>query len=60
MTVGALVCLWVVSQTSAPFSVPLLVTMGFMTLVGVVLERIIRRPLIGQPIVSEIMVKIGH
>jgi branched-chain amino acid transport system permease protein len=54
MTVGAFICLSVMSQTSAPFSVALLVTLGFMALLGVVIERIILRPLIGEPIISVI------
>jgi len=59
MMLGAFVCLSVMTQTSAPFFVALIVTIVFAALLGVVLERIVLRPLIGEPIISVIMVTIG-
>jgi len=59
MTLGAFVCLSVMSQTSAPFYLSLMVTLAFAALLGLVIERIILRPLIGEPIISVIMVTIG-
>ncbi len=59
MTVGAFICLSVMSQTAAPFYISLMVTLAFAALLGVVIERIILRPLIGEPIISVIMVTIG-
>ena len=59
MTFGAFVCLSIMAQTSAPFYIALPVTLGFAALLGVIIERIILRPLIGEPIISVIMVTIG-
>lgn len=59
MTLGAFVCLSVMAQTSAPFYVALAVTLAFAALLGVVVERLMLRPLIGEPIISVIMVTIG-
>ena len=59
MTLGAYVCLTVLGQFGAPFWVAFLCTLGFAIVMGIVLERIILRPLIGEPIISVVMVTIG-
>jgi branched-chain amino acid transport system permease protein len=59
MTLGAYICLTVLDQFGAPFWVAFLATLGFAILLGMVLERIILRPLIGEPIISVVMVTIG-
>ena len=59
MTLGAYICLTVLSQLGMPFWLAFLCTLGFAILLGVVLERIILRPLIGEPIISVVMVTIG-
>ena len=59
MTLGAYICLTVLGQFGAPFWVAFLCTLGFAILLGIVLERIILRPLIGEPIISVVMVTIG-
>jgi branched-chain amino acid transport system permease protein len=59
MTLGAFVCLSVMSEMSAPFYVAFVVTLAFAALLGVIIERIVLRPLIGEPIISIIMVTIG-
>ena len=59
MTLGAYICLTALSQLGAPFWLAFLCTLGFAILLGIVLERIILRPLIGEPIISVIMVTIG-
>jgi branched-chain amino acid transport system permease protein len=59
MTLGAYICLTVLGQLGAPFWVAFLCTLGFAIVLGIVLERIILRPLIGEPIISVIMVTIG-
>jgi branched-chain amino acid transport system permease protein len=59
MTLGAYICLTVLGQFSAPFWVAFLCTLGFAVVMGIVLERIILRPLIGEPIISVVMVTIG-
>jgi len=59
MTLGAYICLTVLSQLGAPFWLAFLCTLGFAILLGVVLEKLILRPLIGEPIISVVMVTIG-
>lgn len=59
MTLGAFVCLSVMTQVNAPFYVALPVTLMFSAILGIVIERVILRPLIGEPIISVIMVTIG-
>ena len=59
MTLGAYICLTVLSQLGAPFWLAFLCTLGFAIILGIVLERIILRPLIGEPIISVVMVTIG-
>ncbi len=59
MTLGAYICLTVLGQFGAPFWVAFLCTLGFAVVMGIVLERIILRPMIGQPIISVVMVTIG-
>jgi branched-chain amino acid transport system permease protein len=59
MTLGAYICLTVLGQFGAPFWLAFLGTLGFAVLMGIVLERIILRPLIGEPVISVVMVTIG-
>jgi branched-chain amino acid transport system permease protein len=59
MTLGAYICLTVLGQFGAPFWLAFLCTLGFAIVLGIVLERIILRPLIGEPIISVVMVTIG-
>jgi branched-chain amino acid transport system permease protein len=59
MTLGAFVCLTVLTELSAPFGVALFLTMIFAACLGALTERIALRPLIGEPIISVIMVTIG-
>jgi branched-chain amino acid transport system permease protein len=59
MTVGAFFCLSVLTATGAPFWGAFCLTLLFAFALGIVLERIILRPLIGEPIISVIMVTIG-
>ncbi len=59
MTLGAYICLTVLAQLGAPFWLAFLCTLVFAILLGIVLERLILRPLIGEPIISVVMVTIG-
>ena len=59
LTLGAYICLTVLDQFGAPFWVAFLCTLGFAIVMGIVLEKIILRPLIGEPIISVVMVTIG-
>jgi branched-chain amino acid transport system permease protein len=59
MTLGAFICFSAMTQVSAPFSVAFLVTLVFASLLGIIVERVVLRPLIGEPIIAVIMVTIG-
>jgi len=59
MTLGAFVCLTILVGSGAPFWVALLGTLAFAFVLGIVIERVILRQLIGEPIISVIMVTIG-
>lgn len=59
MTLGAFVCLSVMTQVDAPFYIALPITLLMAAVLGILLERVILRPLIGEPIIAVIMVTIG-
>jgi branched-chain amino acid transport system permease protein len=59
MTLGAFICLTVLEKFQAPFYVAFLVTLLCAFIIGVSVERLILRPLIGEPVISVIMVTIG-
>ena len=59
MTLGAFVCLTVLTRFEAPFYVAFLATLVFALIMGILVERVILRPLIGEPVISVIMVTIG-
>src|SRR3954469_11508475 len=59
LLLGAYVFLAIVTQGHVPPIPALLLTFAFATLLGLVLERVILRPLIGEPIISVIMVTLG-
>ncbi|HDZ24284.1 MAG TPA: branched-chain amino acid ABC transporter permease [Desulfobacteraceae bacterium] len=59
MTLGAFVCLTILTGSGAPFWVALLGTLAFAFVLGIIVERVILRQLIGEPIISVIMVTIG-
>jgi branched-chain amino acid transport system permease protein len=59
MTLGAFVCLTILAGSGAPFWVAFLGTLAFAFVLGIVIERVVLRSLIGEPIISVIMVTIG-
>ncbi len=59
MTLGAFICFTILTQIHIPFSLALLLTLAAAILLGIVVERLVLRPLIGEPIISVIMVTIG-
>src|SRR5660397_73552 len=59
LLVGAYMTYFFVGQLSLPWPVGILLALGVAVLVGVVVERLVLRPLIGEPILSVIMVTIG-
>ena len=59
LLVGAWACWWLLAKFSMPFYLAFIFTLVFMTIFGILIQLIILRPLIGEPIISIIMVTIG-
>src|SRR3989339_2054435 len=59
LMVGAYVCYAFLVQMHVPFWAALCLTILFALAMAVVLERLVLRPMIGEPIISIIMVTIG-
>ncbi len=59
MTIGAFICLTLLSNAGVPFVLAFVGTLAFAFLLGMAVERLILSKLIGQPIISVIMVTIG-
>lgn len=57
--VGAYICFSLTVQAKLPFLAAFFLTLGFSFILGVAIERLILRPMIGEPIISVIMVTIG-
>ncbi|HEV7370860.1 branched-chain amino acid ABC transporter permease [Arenibaculum sp.] len=59
LLIGAWVCWWLLTTWQIPFIWGFLLTLAFMLIFGVALQVIVLRPMIGEPIISVIMVTIG-
>ncbi|WP_137388867.1 branched-chain amino acid ABC transporter permease [Rhodoligotrophos defluvii] len=59
LLVGAWVCWWLVAKWQLPFVLGFPMTLAFMVAFGLLLQVVLLRPLIGEPIISVIMVTIG-
>lgn len=59
LLVGAWVCWWFLVDWGLPFWMGFLFTLAFMTLFGLILQVVVLRPLIGEPVISVIMATIG-
>ena len=59
LMVGAYICLSMTLDFKLNFIASFLITMFFSVILGLVVERIVLRPLIGEPIISVIMVTLG-
>jgi len=59
LLIGAWVCWWLLTKYQVPFWLGMPITLVFMLIFGVALQVIILRPMIGEPIISVIMVTIG-
>src|SRR5258708_4330939 len=59
LLVGAWVCWAVLTKYQVPFWVGMPITLVFMFLFGIAIQIVILRPMIGEPIISVIMVTIG-
>ncbi|WP_298441358.1 branched-chain amino acid ABC transporter permease [uncultured Ferrimonas sp.] len=59
LLIGAWACWALLVYLELPFFLGFLLSLGFMALFGVALQMIVLRPMIGEPIISVIMVTIG-
>ncbi len=59
LLIGAWVCWWVLTDLGLPFWLGFPVTLVFMMAFGIILQVVVLRPMIGEPIISVIMVTIG-
>ncbi|HMK36674.1 MAG TPA: branched-chain amino acid ABC transporter permease [Desulfomonilaceae bacterium] len=59
LMVGAYICLSMTLDFKLPFLVSFLITLCFSVLLGLVIERLVLRPLIGESIISVIMATLG-
>ena len=59
LLVGAWACWWLLAKFSIPFYMAFLITLIFMIIFGILVQMVVLRPLIGEPIISIIMVTIG-
>jgi branched-chain amino acid transport system permease protein len=60
LMLGAYVCLAVMAGSApVPFWAAFLLTLGFSVVLGLVLERVALRPMIGEPVISVIMLTLG-
>jgi branched-chain amino acid transport system permease protein len=59
LLIGAWVCWWILTSFQIPFVFGFLITLAFMMVFGILLQVIVLRPMIGEPIISVIMVTIG-
>jgi branched-chain amino acid transport system permease protein len=59
LLIGAWICWWFLVDWQLPFWAGFLFTLAFMTLFGLLLQVVVLRPLIGEPVISVIMATIG-
>ena len=59
MTLGAFICFTALTMIHVPFWIAFAITIIFAILLGIVIEPLILRPMIGEPVISVIMVTIG-
>jgi branched-chain amino acid transport system permease protein len=59
LLIGAWVCWWFLTEFQLPFYAGFLLTLVFMMSFGILLQIVVLRPLIGEPVISVIMVTIG-
>jgi branched-chain amino acid transport system permease protein len=59
LMIGAYVCLSLAVQYQVPFALAFLITLVFSATLGILTERVVLRPMIGEPVISLIMVTLG-
>jgi branched-chain amino acid transport system permease protein len=57
--IGAWACWWLVTSLNLPFWISFPFCLLFMSLLGVLVQIVVLRPLIGEPVISIVMVTIG-
>jgi len=59
LLLGAYVSLALLTRWHVPFWATVVLTLGFAVVLGLAIERLILRPMIGEPVISVIMVTLG-
>lgn len=59
LLIGAWVCWWILTSFNIPFYAGFLLTLVFMMVFGILLQVLVLRPMIGEPVIAVIMVTIG-
>jgi branched-chain amino acid transport system permease protein len=59
LMLGAYVCLAIMTSAKVPFLPAFLLTLAFSVVLGIALERLMLRPMIGEPVISVIMLTLG-
>jgi branched-chain amino acid transport system permease protein len=59
LMLGAYVCLAAFSGVNVPLPVAFAITLVFSAVLGVLMERVLLRPMIGEPVISVIMLTLG-
>jgi branched-chain amino acid transport system permease protein len=59
LMIGAYVCLAAMISGHVPFWAAFLLTLAFSVVLGLALERVVLRPMIGEPVISVIMLTLG-
>jgi branched-chain amino acid transport system permease protein len=59
LMLGAYVCLAIFTTFRVPFLAAFALTLAFSVLLGILMERVLLRPMIGEPVISVIMLTLG-
>ena len=59
LMLGAYVCVAIFTRYHVPILAAFVLTLAFAALLGVVMERLLLRPMIGEPVISVIMLTLG-
>src|SRR5512138_2371407 len=59
LMLGAYLCLAVFATAKVPFWAAFVLTLGFSAVLGILMERVLLRPMIGEPVISVIMLTLG-
>ncbi len=59
LMLGAYVCLAIFASGKVPFGAAFLLTLAFSVVLGILVERVLLRPMIGEPVISVIMLTLG-